>query len=201
MQADTLRRRLWQQNCSSPVSWILIIIPHCLLTLITIFNSLHTGTGATVYHHLIKMEFVIFLHCYFYSTLCKMRKKTDWVLLWMLSTISCEKKKERGILNEYEEGKMRIASICTIWSKRVSHMDQSGINSAVNITLITRVVALRWHFLSDCCEITNELKPVCFRLHNIGLGPVGRAKGRRPKWMKYNRFTKHIPWGGITSYY
>lgn len=75
---------------------------------------------------------------------------------------------------------MRNASICKIWSKRVSHVDQSGINSAVNITLITGVVALRWHFLSDCCEITNELRPLCFLLHNIGLGPEVRAKGRRP---------------------
>lgn len=74
---------------------------------------------------------------------------------------------------------MRIASICKIWSKRVSHVDQSGINSAVNIALITGVVAFRLRFLSDCCEITNELRPVCFLLRNPGLGPVQRAKGRK----------------------
>lgn len=76
---------------------------------------------------------------------------------------------------------MRIAPICKIWSKRVSHVDQYGINSAVNTTLITGVGALRRHFLSECGEITNELRPVCFLWYNVGLGPVGRAKGRRPK--------------------
>lgn len=76
---------------------------------------------------------------------------------------------------------MRIAFFCKSWSERVSHVDQYGINSAVNFTLITEVLALRWHFLSVCGKITNELRPVGFLLHNIGRGPVGRAKGRRPK--------------------
>lgn len=79
MQADTPQLWHWQQNYSKPVSWILIIILQCLLTLISIFNLFHGSALATVYHHLIRMEFGIFLHRYFCIT--KMWKKTDWVLL------------------------------------------------------------------------------------------------------------------------
>lgn len=79
------------------------------VNLITIFNRLYGSTRDTVYHHLIRMEFVIFLHCYFYKTLCKMWKKTDWALLWMCeSTCPCEteewRRKKRRIFTESRDG-------------------------------------------------------------------------------------------------
>lgn len=50
-----------------------------------------------------------------------------------------------------------IACIFKPWIQRPPHAEQSRINSAVNITLITGVLPLRWHFLLRCGTIINEL--------------------------------------------
>lgn len=71
---------------------------------------------------------------------------------------------KREILNGWRGRRKKkslkwIACVYKPWIQRQPHAGQSGINSAVNITLITGVLVLRWHFLFRRGKIINELTP------------------------------------------